>query len=234
MLNFQNKRKTKTAQFSQLELWLVTWWSQLFSVLLQEKSGNDVAFYFVHWFADLAGAEASPLTGCEKFVLKFPLHLWPIESAQLKRLGMVSICFNWRCSEAFQAHWCQIKACSKKEQHGKQSGHDILVRTLSHSSGLSPLFDQFWPRTCRNMSKARVEQLHWFFPSGLEARPSYGDGGGIVQLLAKSQSNDTPKTQDARSNGEKSKLLAYGSEFNRSWYSHPQYPSIFLCLVNNS
>ena len=35
----------------------------------------DVAFYFVHWFADLAGAEASPLTGCEKFVLKFPLHL---------------------------------------------------------------------------------------------------------------------------------------------------------------
>lgn len=35
----------------------------------------DVAFYFVHWFADLAGAEASPLTGCEKFVLKFPLQL---------------------------------------------------------------------------------------------------------------------------------------------------------------
>ena len=35
----------------------------------------DVAFYFVHWFADLAGAEASPLTGCEKFVLKFPLRL---------------------------------------------------------------------------------------------------------------------------------------------------------------
>jgi len=41
----------------------------------QEKSGMDVAFYFVHWFADLAGAEASPLTGCEKFVLKFPLHV---------------------------------------------------------------------------------------------------------------------------------------------------------------
>ena len=35
-----------------------------------------MAFYFVHWFADLAGAEASPLTGCEKFVLKFPLRLW--------------------------------------------------------------------------------------------------------------------------------------------------------------
>ncbi|CAK8988369.1 unnamed protein product, partial [Durusdinium trenchii] len=41
----------------------------------KETSSKDVAFYFVHWFADLAGAEASPLTGCEKFVLKFPLHV---------------------------------------------------------------------------------------------------------------------------------------------------------------
>jgi hypothetical protein len=39
-------------------------------------SGNfstaDIAFYFVHWFADLAGAEPYPMQGCEKFVLKFP------------------------------------------------------------------------------------------------------------------------------------------------------------------
>eukprot|EP00439_Symbiodinium_sp_Y106_P080680 s33_g19.t1 len=33
------------------------------------------AFYFCHWFADLAGAEASPMQGCEKFVLKFPQHV---------------------------------------------------------------------------------------------------------------------------------------------------------------
>jgi len=32
----------------------------------------DVAFYFVHWLTDLAGAEPSPLEGSEKFVLKFP------------------------------------------------------------------------------------------------------------------------------------------------------------------
>jgi len=31
-----------------------------------------VAFYFVHWLTDLAGAEPSPLGGAEKFVLKFP------------------------------------------------------------------------------------------------------------------------------------------------------------------
>lgn len=35
-------------------------------------SALDVAFYFVHWLTDLAGAEPFPLEGCEKFVLKFP------------------------------------------------------------------------------------------------------------------------------------------------------------------
>jgi len=35
----------------------------------------DVALYFVHWLTDLAGAEPSPLGGCEKFVIKFPLHV---------------------------------------------------------------------------------------------------------------------------------------------------------------
>lgn len=33
---------------------------------------SDVAFYFVHWLTDLAGAEPYPQEGCEKFVLKFP------------------------------------------------------------------------------------------------------------------------------------------------------------------
>ncbi|CAE7411965.1 unnamed protein product [Symbiodinium natans] len=35
----------------------------------------DVALYFVHWLTDLAGAEPTPLGGCEKFVIKFPLHV---------------------------------------------------------------------------------------------------------------------------------------------------------------
>eukprot|EP00930_Biecheleria_cincta_P055265 TRINITY_DN41601_c0_g1_i1.p1 TRINITY_DN41601_c0_g1~~TRINITY_DN41601_c0_g1_i1.p1 ORF type:complete len:1261 (-),score=236.73 TRINITY_DN41601_c0_g1_i1:173-3955(-) len=37
-----------------------------------DQACKDIAFYFVHWFADLAGAEACPKAGCEKFVLKFP------------------------------------------------------------------------------------------------------------------------------------------------------------------
>merc|ERR550525_464156 len=34
---------------------------------------RDVALYFVHWITDLAGAEPTPLAGCEKFVTKFPM-----------------------------------------------------------------------------------------------------------------------------------------------------------------
>ena len=42
--------------------------------MLQTESVEkaDVAFYFVHWLTDLAGAEPSPLGGAEKLVLKFP------------------------------------------------------------------------------------------------------------------------------------------------------------------
>lgn len=46
---------------------------------------QDVAFYFVHWLTDLAGAEPFPMEGCTKFVLKFPqkvltafLHSFPV------------------------------------------------------------------------------------------------------------------------------------------------------------
>jgi hypothetical protein len=45
---------------------------------LQRKDGykvgsEDVALYFVHWLTDLSGAEPTPLGGCEKFVIKFPM-----------------------------------------------------------------------------------------------------------------------------------------------------------------
>merc|ERR1719221_2535513 len=42
------------------------------AVLMNGAASQDVAFYFLHWFTDLAGAEATPLGGAEKFVLKFP------------------------------------------------------------------------------------------------------------------------------------------------------------------
>eukprot|EP00416_Gambierdiscus_australes_P038209 CAMPEP_0171100174 /NCGR_PEP_ID=MMETSP0766_2-20121228/52793_1 /TAXON_ID=439317 /ORGANISM="Gambierdiscus australes, Strain CAWD 149" /LENGTH=757 /DNA_ID=CAMNT_0011559949 /DNA_START=75 /DNA_END=2348 /DNA_ORIENTATION=+ len=40
---------------------------------MSKIGSRDVALYFVHWLTDLAGAEPTPLGGCEKFVVKFPL-----------------------------------------------------------------------------------------------------------------------------------------------------------------
>jgi len=40
-----------------------------------QASPQDLAFYFTHWFTDLAGAEPFPTEGCEKFVLRFPKHV---------------------------------------------------------------------------------------------------------------------------------------------------------------
>lgn len=34
-----------------------------------------MAFFFVHWLTDLAGAIPTPLKGCEKFVSNFPVAL---------------------------------------------------------------------------------------------------------------------------------------------------------------
>ena len=36
-------------------------------------SASDIAFYFVHWLTDLAGAIPTPLHGAEKFATKFPV-----------------------------------------------------------------------------------------------------------------------------------------------------------------
>lgn len=37
-----------------------------------EAKAEDVSFYFVHWFTDLAGAVPNPLRGSTQFVIKFP------------------------------------------------------------------------------------------------------------------------------------------------------------------
>jgi len=47
---------------------------------------QDIAFYFTHWLTDLAGAEPSPLFGCEKFVLKFPL---PVLISFIRSFGVL-------------------------------------------------------------------------------------------------------------------------------------------------
>jgi len=63
------------------------------SVLNGGAAPADVSFYFLHWFTDLAGADATPLGGAEKFVLRFPhavlsSFLWSIP--YLRHLTLMS------------------------------------------------------------------------------------------------------------------------------------------------
>lgn len=44
-------------------------------VLESGANQKDIDLYFVHWVTDLAGAEATPLGGAEKLVIKFPHHV---------------------------------------------------------------------------------------------------------------------------------------------------------------
>ena len=59
---------------------------------------EDIAFYFVHWLTDLAGADPTPLKGSEKFVLRFPhqvLHTrLPTPSHAFPRLPTPSHAFS--------------------------------------------------------------------------------------------------------------------------------------------
>jgi len=75
----------KSVRFTQSEMgfnagWLVQAEGPPSAVLSKLKkatqkgaaSRRDVAFYFVHWVTDLAGAEPTPYRGSEKFAVKFP------------------------------------------------------------------------------------------------------------------------------------------------------------------
>jgi len=92
----------RSVQFTQCELcynqgWLVQGEAPpgaiftKFRQLLQQDAGvdsKDVALYFVHWLTDLAGAEPTPLGGCEKFVIKFPL---PVLNSFLRSFHTVGL-----------------------------------------------------------------------------------------------------------------------------------------------
>jgi len=62
---------------------------------------RDIALYFVHWLTDLAGAEPTPLGGCEKFVIKFPLV---VLNSFLRSLGFVEQLAHQSETEVMEAY----------------------------------------------------------------------------------------------------------------------------------
>jgi len=79
------------------------------AALRSGAAAEDIGLYFLHWVTDLAGAEATPLGGAEKFVLKFPhavlaSFLWSIPFlGKLKSSSETEV-----VEEYLQARWTAI------------------------------------------------------------------------------------------------------------------------------
>ena len=68
-------------------------------------AASDVAFYFVHWLTDLAGAVPSPLEGSEKFVLKFPQ---PVLGSFISSFSVVNELAHKTETQVFETYLEQI------------------------------------------------------------------------------------------------------------------------------
>lgn len=67
----------------------------------KRATAKDVALYFVHWLTDLAGAEPTPLAGCEKFVVKFPL---PVLVSFLRSFKIVQTIASKTETQVFESY----------------------------------------------------------------------------------------------------------------------------------
>jgi hypothetical protein len=73
-----------------------------------EITKEDVALYFVHWLTDLAGAEPTPLGGCEKFVIKFPLPVLNSFLRSFEFVGKIATMTETQVMEEYlQMRWTE-------------------------------------------------------------------------------------------------------------------------------
>jgi len=76
------------------------------AALRSGADAQDIGLYFLHWITDLAGAEATPLGGAEKFVLKFPHAVLASFLWSIPFLGKLQVSSETEVVEAYlQARW---------------------------------------------------------------------------------------------------------------------------------
>jgi len=86
--------------------------SGLRTVFAGKADPPHIAFYFLHWFTDLAGADGRPLAGAEKLVLKFPISvlmsfLWSVPFLhKLTHANETSVVEEYLLGRWFEEHPC--------------------------------------------------------------------------------------------------------------------------------
>eukprot|EP00928_Gymnodinium_smaydae_P017751 TRINITY_DN16786_c1_g3_i1.p1 TRINITY_DN16786_c1_g3~~TRINITY_DN16786_c1_g3_i1.p1 ORF type:complete len:1262 (+),score=301.23 TRINITY_DN16786_c1_g3_i1:140-3925(+) len=94
----------------------------------------SVAFYFVHWLTDLAGAEPCPLEGCEKFVLKFPMAVLVLFLRSFPQVSELSQKTETRTLEDYLAwRWEQVEPSLGPVPTGE--GSVAMLRLASMAQG---------------------------------------------------------------------------------------------------
>ena len=173
---------------------------QLFSVELQEKSGNDVAFYFVHWFADLAGAEASPLTGCEKFVLKFPLHLWLKNLRSWNYLQWFQYVSIGDVLKHFKLTGVKLRPVPKKDSMGSSLGMTswlgLFLIALACCLSLTNFDLEHVGTYLRHVLSSFIDSFQVVWKLG--PRTETEAGGNVKHCSAVSQISEQRQPQDSR------------------------------------
>jgi len=74
---------------------------------------HDIGFYFLHWLTDLAGAEATPMLGVEKLVVKFPQAVLAAFLWSIRFLGKLSKMSETKVVETYLAARWRVMAPSE-------------------------------------------------------------------------------------------------------------------------
>lgn len=132
-------------------------------------SGNalqeDLAFYFVHWFTDLAGAVPTPLAGSEKFVLGFPLKVLSSFVSSFSIVGSIG-----RCQSETQV--CESYLLWRWESHRPPlgpppEGHGAIAKMRRVLLCERVVVRTSIPRCVRAYSHARMRDVLQDVPSSL-------------------------------------------------------------------
>jgi hypothetical protein len=112
-----------------------------------QANPQDVAFYFTHWFTDLAGAEPYPQEGCEKFVLRFPkavLNQFLLSFSIVQSIGLPETTETRVLEDYLVWRWDHHKPPLGPAPHGAGAIAKMRLVTMSQGDSLRVLSSFDW------------------------------------------------------------------------------------------
>ena len=166
----------------------------------------DVAFYFVHWLTDLAGAVPTPLEGSEKFVLKFP-H--PVLGSFIRSFSVLNELANKTETEVFEQYLARSwMGASMGPLPSGDKGIALMrlvvqAQTEKCQRAVMEAFDRLPPADARVLSEemARTGARHQAY---IRSQPRQAGGPAILVYYSPAfvRAHDAPEVCDTAANGQ--------------------------------